>query len=202
MKKIICAVIFLCLISVTVMAGTQHDNVTYYFLTDEVVTFGWDDDQTNVVYDMALKRFEWDEIVFREYDITELQHQISFPKTGMYIPMVRTRRELTTSESDSLDNMTKSELITQATIWNIVDDIEFINSLTEEELRTEMRNFGFASIWATSISDGSVDGAPRSWWVYCYIAPPGPPVIGERDGHPAGITIISGDKSKDSQIGP
>ena len=39
------------------------------------------------------------------------------------------------------------------------------------------------SDWAisTSVEFASVDGEPRSWWVYGYTAPPGPIVIGGSD---------------------
>ena len=32
------------------------------------------------------------------------------------------------------------------------------------------------SVWISSL-EGTVDGAKRSWWIYAYVAPPGPIVI-------------------------
>ena len=45
------------------------------------------------------------------------------------------------------------------------------------ELRSVNEETGQASEWVTSIEIGTVDGVDWPWWLYGYLAPPGPIII-------------------------
>jgi len=172
-------IIFIILIlSSSAFGYSQHDNVTYYFLSSENPIVAWDASEGyNVKYDLYLKRFEWDEIVQKNTNIVGTQKEITFPKSGLYIIQLRARAELTTSQIDALALLTKEALVLKATEWNILSDINI--SLTADQIRVKIIELGMASMWIESIDStyAVVDSEPRSWWVYTYIDSPGPIII-------------------------
>lgn len=118
------------------LAITQHDHVTYYVNTGEILTAAWDAVDTATSYEMQLLRFEWDNEIVQEWiGITETSQIFTTPKSGMYI------------------------------------------------IRVRARNADGVSEWAVSINTefATVDGEPRSWWVYGYMASPGPIEINSGD---------------------
>lgn len=152
---------------------SQHDNVTYYSLSGEKVTVEWSIViGKNIKYDLYLKRFEWNEIVQKNMNILSCSFEITFPKSGLYIVMVRARGELCAWEINSLEGLNKEQLILKLTDWNLTEDINV--NLTVYEIKAKMIELGMASKWATSVSEYAiVDNKPRTWWVYSYISKPG-----------------------------
>lgn len=195
-------IIFLLLCINLVTSGyTQIDNITYtivgsngdistvnnvtYVFSNEKATVAWDAcTGYEIKYDLYLRRFEWNEIVQKNLNITSTSWELIFPKSGLYIVKVRARAGLTALEIDSINGMTKEALIVWTTDYNLIQDVGDTESKTADEIRTIILQLGKASTWATSETHGTVDGAARSWWVYSYLGPPGPIIIGghEQDG--------------------
>jgi len=82
-----------------VSAIEQYDYVTYYVLSNETVTVGWDAVDNADTYEIQLLRFEWgNEVVWEMTSITDTQVDLVIPKSGMYSVRVRARNEAGVSD--------------------------------------------------------------------------------------------------------
>ena len=191
MKKTLSFLLFFILFNIPVAYGfTEHDTYMYYFSSDEKPIVGWDEcTGLNVKYDLYIKRFEWDEIVVKIIAITELQMELTFPKSGLYIIQVRARQELTQNQITIINSYTtKEQLIPKVVEYKLGEDID-TDSLTIEEIKAAIISYGWASGWTISDIDGAgavVNGEPLGWWCYSYIAKPGSIIIGGDDPGPTG----------------
>ena len=72
--------------------------------------------------------------------------------------------------------------------WKLEEDVGDTESLTVDQIRDKIIEMGMASTWTISDSgiNTTVDGEPRAWWVYSYIASPGSIIIGGVDSGPDG----------------
>ena len=162
-----------------VLAAIQYDYVTYYMLTSEQITLAWTNTNTGItVFDVHIERVEWNEIVSKYTDIESTEYIITLPRAGLYIFMVRAKRALTESEITNVNGMDRAALLQFIQDNNITDIVGDTTDLTDQEIKDAIIVAGRASIWAKSTTHGQVDGIDRGWWVYGYIAKPGPIVIG------------------------
>jgi hypothetical protein len=161
------------------LAAVQYDYVTYYMLTSEEITLAWDDTNAGIIiFDVHIERVEWDEVVTKYTDITTTECTITLPRAGLYIFMVRSKRALTESEITNVNGMDRAALLQFIQDNNIVDIVGDTTDLTDQEIKDAVILAGKASTWAKSTTHGQVEGVDRGWWVYGYIAKPGPIVIG------------------------
>ena len=161
------------------LAAVQHDYVTYYVLTSEEITLAWDDINTGTtVFDVHILRVEWDEVVTKYTNIEVTECTIILPRAGLYIFMVRSKRALTDLEITNVNGMDRAALLQFIQDNNIVDIVGDTTDLTDQEIKDTVILAGKASTWAKSTTHGQVDGVDRGWWVYGYVAKPGPIVIG------------------------
>lgn len=162
-----------------VLSAIKYDYATYYMLTSEQITFAWNDtNEGTILFDIHVERVEWDEIVSKYLDIAVTEYTITLPKAGLYIFMVRAKRALTTAEITLVNGMDRAALLQFIQDNNIVDDVGDTADLTDQEIKDAIISAGKASTWAKSTTHGQVDGVDRGWWVYGYIAKPGPIIIG------------------------
>lgn len=161
-------------------AVDKYDYATYYILTSEPITLAWDDTNTGVitVFDLHIKRVEWDEVVVKHTGIEDTTYTITVPRAGLYIIMVRARRDLTDTETTRINLMDKPALLQVIQDYNIVDFVGDTTNLTDQEIKDAVIAAGRASTWSLSTTHGQVDGEDRNWWVYGYIAKPGAIIIG------------------------
>jgi hypothetical protein len=191
MKKILSFLLLFIFFNISAAYGfTEHDTYMYYFSSDEKPIIAWSASTgLNVKYDLYIKRFEWDEIVVKIIAITELQTELTFPKSGIYIVQVRARQELTENQITIINSYTtKEQLISKVVEYKLIEDID-TDSLTIEEIKAGIISYGWASGWTISDIDGAgavVNGEAIGWWCYSYVAPPGSIVIGGVDTGPDG----------------
>jgi len=106
------------------------DYITYFGTTDKTITMAWDAAENAVKYDIRLYHVE--QHVYLKYGYVEgLQVSLKLPKTGHYIPEIRSV------------------------------------GTTDDQV----------SEWVTSLTAGTVNGELKPWWLYGYVAPPGPIII-------------------------
>ena len=167
-------------LSVTpVFSAIQYDYVTYYMLTSEQITFAWTNTNVGVTkFDVYVERVEWDEVINKYTDIEVTEYTITLPRAGLYILMVRAKKDLTVDEITSINGMDRPSLLQFIQDNNIVDDVSDTTNLTDQEIKDAIIVVGRASIWAKSTTHGQVNGVDKNWWVYGYIAKPGPIIIG------------------------
>jgi len=161
------------------MSAIQYDYVTYYMLTSEDITLAWTNTAAGVItFDVYVERVEWAEIVSKYTGIEATEYTITLPKAGLYILMVRAKQDLTSLEITSINGMDRPSLLQFIQDNNIADIVGDITELTDQEIKDAIISAGKASTWSKSTTHGVVDGADRGWWIYGYIAKPGPIVIG------------------------
>lgn len=182
MKKLIKAFLVISFIifftTAPALAVEQYDYVTYYMLTSESITVAWDNDNTGtVIFDLHIKRVEWDEVVVEHTGIEDTMYTITVPKAGLYIIMVRARRALTSAETISVNAMDRPALLQIIQDYNISDLVGDTTNLTDQEIKNAIILVGRSSTWSDSITHGQVGGVDKSWWIYGYIEKPGPIVI-------------------------
>ena len=161
------------------LSAVQYDYVTYYMLTSEDITLAWANTNVGVTtFDVHVERVEWSEIVRKYPNITVTEYVINLPRAGLYIFMVRAKKALTSAETASVNGMDRSTLLQFIQDNNIADIVGDITDLTDQEIKDAIIAAGRASTWAKSTTHGQVDGVDRGWWIYAYIAKPGPIIIG------------------------
>jgi len=162
-----------------VLAAIQYDYVTYYMLTSETITLAWTNNASGtVVFDVYIERVEWDEVVNKYTDISATEYTITLPRAGLYIFTVRARKALTAAEITLVNAMDRAALLQFIQDNNITDDVGDTTGLTDQEIKDAIIAVGRASTWAKSTTHGKVNGVDRGWWVYGYVAKPGPIIIG------------------------
>lgn len=167
------------LIVTPVLAAIQYDYVTYYMLTSDQITLAWTNTNEGLnIFDVYIERVEWNEIVKKHINVEATEYTITLPRAGLYIFMVRAKKALTTVEIASINGMDRAALLQFIQDNNISDIVGNTTELTDQQIKDAIIAAGRASIWAKSTTHGEVDGADRGWWVYGYLAKPGPIVIG------------------------
>lgn len=167
------------LVVTPVLAAIQYDYVTYYMLTSEQITLAWTNTNEGVTtFDVYIERVEWGEVVSKYTNIEATEYIITLPRAGLYIPMVRAKKALTAAEIVSVNGMDRAALLQFIQDNNIADIVGDTTDLTDQEIKDAIIAAGRASTWAKSTTHGEVNGVDRGWWVYGYIAKPGPIVIG------------------------
>ena len=162
-----------------VLAAVQYDYVTYYMLTSEDITLAWNDANAGtIVFDVYIERVEWDEVVSKHTNITATEYTITLPRAGLYIFMVRAKRVLTATEITAVNGMDRAALLQFIQDCNIADIVGDTTDLTDQAIKDAIIAAGRASVWAKSTTHGQVNEVARGWWVYGYIAKPGPIIIG------------------------
>lgn len=171
--------LIVCFITAPALAATKHDYVTYYVLTSDDITIAWTSDNTGtILFDLSIKRVEWNEVVNTYTNISTTEYTINLPRAGLYIIMVRAKRALTTAEIDSVNAMDRAALLQFIQDNNIAGDVGDTTNLTDQEIKAAIIAAGKASTWSESTTHGEVDGVDRGWWLYGYIEKPGPIIIG------------------------
>jgi len=183
MKKLIKISLIISLIvffiATPVLSAVKYDYVTYYMLTSDNITVAWDNDNAGtILFDLNIKRVEWDEVVNTYINIEATEYTITLPRAGLYTIMVRAKRSLTTAETTFVNGMDRAALLQFIQDNNIAADVGDTTNLTDQEIKDAIIAAGKASTWAESITHGQVDGVARGWWLYGYIAKPGPIIIG------------------------
>ncbi len=105
-----------------------------------------------------------------EYNIEEM-----LPKSGHYIFYSRTRTAFNTG---TLDNYSRDLLISKNVSCRC--EVNITEEMTIEEIRNLMYESGQHSLWVnTSMEETTLhkDCTSKAYWVYGYIAPPGPIVL-------------------------
>ena len=167
------------LITTPVFAAIQYNYVTYYMLTSEEITLSWENTNTGtIIFDVYIERVEWDEVVNKYLNISATEYTITLPRAGMYILKVRARKALTVDETTFINAATRTTLLQFIQDNNIVDDVGDTTNLIDQEIKDAIISIGKASTWAKSTTHGKVDDVDQGWWVYAYIAKPGPIIIG------------------------
>lgn len=167
------------LIVTPVLAAIQYDYVTYYMLTSDQITLAWTNTNEGLnMFDVYIERVEWNEIVKKHINVEATEYTITLPRAGLYIFMVRAKKALTTVEITSINGMDRAALLQFIQDNNISDIVGNTTELTDQQIKDAIIAAGRASIWAKSTTHGEVDGVDRGWWVYGYLAKPGPIVIG------------------------
>lgn len=183
MKKLIKISLIISLIvffiATPVLSAIKYDYVTYYMLTSNDITVAWDNDNVGtILFDLNIKRVEWDEVVNTYTNIETTEYTINLPRAGLYIIMVRAKRALTTSETTLVNAMDRAALLQFIQDNNIAADVGDTTNLTDQEIKDAIIAAGKASTWSESITHGQVDGVDRGWWLYGYIEKPGPIIVG------------------------
>ena len=178
--KILLVISFSIFLTITpVLAATQYDYVTYYMLTSENITLAWTNTSEGVtMFDVYIKRVEWDEIIKKHTNIEAAEYNITLPKAGLYILMVRAKKALTDAEVASISGMGRASLLQFIQDNNISDIVGDTTELTDQQIKDAVISAGKASTWAESTTHGQVNGVDRGWWLYGYIAKPGDIIIG------------------------
>lgn len=167
------------LIVTPVLAAIQYDYVTYYMLTSDQITIAWTNTNEDLnMFDVYVERVEWNEVVKKHTNVEATEYTITLPRAGLYIFMVRAKKALTTIEIVSIGGMDRVSLLQFIQDNNISDIVGNTTELTDQQIKDAIIAAGRASTWAKSTTHGEVDGADRGWWVYGYLAKPGPIIIG------------------------
>ena len=142
-------VLLLILLSANAFTWEGKDYYTWFGTTDEQIKLGWYCAScfTDETYELELFNIERNSVVITA-STPLYELTVSLPFSGHYISRIRTIRP--TTEAVCLER----------------DGNSYRNGMCYTE-------------WVESIdpNHSTVDGNPRGWWVYGYIAPPGPPVI-------------------------
>lgn len=163
-----------------VLSAIQYNYVTYYTLTSDPITLAWENISPGVtMFDLYLKRFEWDEIVIKYVNIETTEYTVTLPKAGHYIFMVRAKKALTSSEVVDVNAMNREALLHFIQDQYISDIVGNTNDLTDQEIKDVVILTGKASGWSMSTTHGQVDGVDKGWWAYGYIEKPGQIIIGD-----------------------
>jgi len=162
-----------------VLAAIQYDYVTYYMLTSENITIAWNNTAEGVTtFDVYIERVEWNEVVKKHTNVEATEYTTTLPRAGLYIFMVRAKKALTSAEIVTVNGMDRAALLKFIQDNNISDIVGNTTELTDQQIKDAIVSAGRASIWAKSTTHGKVDGVDKGWWVYGYIAKPGPIIIG------------------------
>jgi hypothetical protein len=162
-----------------VLSAVKYDYVTYYMLTSDNITVAWNNDNAGtILFDLSIKRVEWNEVVNTYTNIEATEYAITLPRAGLYIIMVRAKRAITTAEIALVNAMDRAALLQFIQDNNIAADVGDTTNLTDQEIKDAIIAAGKASTWSESITHGQVDGVDRGWWLYGYVAKPGPIIIG------------------------
>lgn len=162
-----------------VLAAIQYDYVTYYMLTSEQITVAWTNTNEGLnTFDVYVERVEWNEVVTKYMNIEATEYAITLPRAGLYIFMVRAKKALTTIEIASINGMDRASLLQFIQDNNISDIVGDTTELADQQIKESVIAAGRASTWSKSTTHGEVDGVDKGWWVYGYLAKPGPIIIG------------------------